>query len=484
MEYKKFSLRSLLGGLLCLALLLGGCAEGPSSSPQAKSASGLDASKIASDYLKLAGESSGLDALNYQLQATELLVQFGKIPEAQRILKGIHLSSELDPSVRRSILNTRLALLKNMPADAQILLQGLREKIEHNTTIPDFTANSARQSERIALLLPSKGPHAALAKIIQDGFLAGYYLRKDPKDPNAAHESSTLKVYDTGSGDKLQHAYEQALAEEADMIVGPLTKAEVQSVASMSLKVPVLALNTVMTRHTPPAKLYQFGLIPEHEAMAVSKHAYRQGHRHALVFYASSEWGQRLARAFKEDWKKHGADLVASQSFDSTKDLEAKLKSLMKMKDNQRRNDADMIFIAANVEQARQLKPLLNFYDAETLPVYATSSVYSGMNDPEQDQALNGVQFCDMPWVLQHSHQLQEAQQSIEKVWMQSANDSPRFFALGLDSYKLAKLLLKGLWPQQGFTGFTGDLTLNADRHIQRGLVCATFKKGIPVVGP
>ena len=481
MEYKKFSLRSLLGGLLCLALLLGGCSSDPSSNPQAKSASGLDASKIASDYLKLAGESSGLDALNYQIQATELLVQFGKIPEAQRILKGIHLNSELDPSVRRSILNTRLALLKNMPSEAQILLQCLREKIEYNTTIPDFTPNSAKQSERIALLLPSKGPHAALAKIIQDGFLAGYYLRKDPK---ATHASSTLKVYDTGSGDKLQHAYEQALAEEADIIVGPLTKAEVQSIASMSLKVPVLALNTVTTRHTPPAKFYQFGLIPENEAMAVSKHAYGQGHRHALVFYANSEWGQRLARAFKEDWKKHGAELVASQSFDSTKDLEAKLKSLMKMKDNLRRTDADMIFIAANVEQARQLKPLLNFYDAETLPVYGTSSVYSGMNDPEQDQALNGVHFCDMPWVLQHSHQLQEAQQSIEKVWMQSANDSPRFFALGLDSYKLSKLLLAGPWPQHGFTGFTGDLTLNADRHIQRGLICATFKKGIPVVAP
>ena len=75
----------------------------------------------------------------------------------------------------------------------------------------------------------------------------------------------------------------------------------------MSLKVPVLALNTVITRHSPPAKLYQFGLIPENEAIAVSKHAYSQGRRQALVFYANSEWGQRLAHAFKADWKKQCA---------------------------------------------------------------------------------------------------------------------------------------------------------------------------------
>ncbi len=475
MEYKNCFSKALFCGLLCVTLLVGGCSSGTTSTTQSPSTSGLDASKIAGDYLKLSGETSGLDALGYQLQAAELLVQFGKIQEAQRVLRGVHLSSDLEPSLRRAILNTRLALLRNAPAEAQILLKGIRDKIERSTPMPNFSANSAEQSHRIALLLPSIGPHAALAKIIQDGFLAGYYLPKN-------NASSIVHVYDTGKGDKLQNAYEQALNEQADIIVGPLTKTEVQSITSMSLKVPVLALNTVTTRHEPPATLYQFGLIPENEALVVAEHAYNQGRRQALVFYANSEWGQRLARSFKEDWKKRGATLVASQSFDSKNDLEAKLKSLLKVKDNQRRMDADMIFIAANVEQARQLKPLLNFYQAEALPAYGTSSVYSGLSDPEADQVLNGLHFCDMPWILQHSHQLQETQQSIEKVWMQSAHDSPRFFALGLDSYNIAKLLLAGPWPQQGLAGFTGNLTLDAERHIQRGLVCATFKKGIAVV--
>src|SRR5205823_5983563 len=65
-----------------------------------------------------------------------------------------------------------------------------------------------------------------------------------------------------------------------------------------------------------------------------------------------------------------------------------------------RRQDADMIFMIAPPEYARQIKPLLNYYYAGNLPIYATSHVYQGIPNAALDNDLNGIQFCDMPWTI------------------------------------------------------------------------------------
>ncbi|HRE30628.1 MAG TPA: penicillin-binding protein activator, partial [Candidatus Berkiella sp.] len=64
------------------------------------------------------------------------------------------------------------------------------------------------------------------------------------------------------------------------------------------------------------------------------------------------------------------------------------------------RQDVDVIVMAAPPAQARQLKPLFDFYYAEDVPVLATSSIYSGSQNPRSDRDVNGVVFCDMPWLL------------------------------------------------------------------------------------
>ena len=43
------------------------------------------------------------------------------------------------------------------------------------------------------------------------------------------------------------------------------------------------------------------------------------------------------------------------------------------------------------------------FQYAGDLPVYATSHLYTGTNNPTQDQDLNGIRFCETPWLLNPS---------------------------------------------------------------------------------
>ncbi len=420
-------------------------------------------------YLELANKSIPLQALEYRLQATLAFIQVGDIQEAQRILRECRSNTYvIDPYLSKSILNARLALLNKDPSKAAILLRStLRSLNQDPNSYTAASRNASSGTPHIALLLPSKGPHLEAAKTVRDGFLAAYYqsLQHLPSD-------ASVKIYDTGEGSEIREAYQKALDDNATFIVGPLTKPEVQAMATLRLSIPVLALNTISDDPSLPIQLYQFGLMPEDEVISVADHALRQGHRNTLILAVQGEWGKRLVQTFKQYWGSKNGNIVETQYFKPGKDLDSKIQTLLRVKNTERRQDVDMIFIAAPADIARQIKPLLNFYYAESLPVYATSSVYGGIPSQHKDQDLNGIRFCDMPWIINQSAEKQKG----------NASNAPRFFALGLDAYRLAILLGKteGL-PSYGFSGYTGELRQVEGNRIQRGLVCARFEQGVPV---
>ena len=60
-----------------------------------------------------------------------------------------------------------------------------------------------------------------------------------------------------------------------------------------------------------------------------------------------------------------------------------------------RRQDINVILLAASPTQARQIRPALKFYFAGNIPVYATSNIYSGIEKPQLDKDLDGIIFGD-----------------------------------------------------------------------------------------
>jgi outer membrane PBP1 activator LpoA protein len=333
-------------------------------------------------------------------------------------------------------------------------------------------------NQKIALLLPSRGPHAEAAKTIRDGFLAAYYKNKDSQQSKVS-----MQVYDTGDGNQIDTAYERALAEGANLIVGPLTKAEVSYIASLpSLAVPVLALNTIPRSNDLPSNLYQFGLLPEDDVHAMVEQARNQGHGNALLIAPQNEWGKRMSGAIRYFWQKRGGIIQEQVLLQPSEDLAASIKALLRAdeKDYSRRNDIDVIFLVANPELARQVKSLLAANFAEKLPIYATSSVYSGTPNPIKDQALDGVHFCDIPLLLDNPSDFKEVRQNIITLWPESFKKSPRYFAMGMDSYTIA-LQLSENRNLMRTSAYTGDLELDDHNRILRRLGCAKFDQGIPV---
>lgn len=357
---------------------------------------------------------------------------------------------------------------------------------------PETPAAPARYPDRLALLLPLSGELAPIGQAVREGFMAAYY--SDRHGSNAPR----VQVHDTRAGGA-RAAYEAAVATGAGMVVGPLTKEELADlVTGGELTVPILALNRVDVS-PPPAGLYQFGLAPEDDAREAARRAWDDGHRRVLVLVPAGEWGERVAQAFLEAWYAAGGSVAETQYYsgdslaDSVKDLlniteseqrrsqlSGQLGRQLKFQP-QRRQDADAVFLAAFPRDARQIRPLLDFYFASDLPVYATSHVYSGgRHNPSADQDMDGIHFADLPWIIDPGAEDLALKEHFAALWPDSAERFSRLFALGLDAYTLVpRLQALAQDPSLSIPGRTGLLSLAPDGRVHRSLVWAHFEQGI-----
>jgi len=250
----------------------------------------------------------------------------------------------------------------------------------------------------IALLLPVSGPFAKSAAAIRDGFAAAFYQSK------RAGVSPTLRFYDSGTlAEQTLVAYKKAVADGANVVIGPLNKSGVSILAAQeSLPVPTLALNYSFSHIEGPANLFQFGLAPEDEAQQAAERAWLDGHNQALLITPDSLWGDRIASTFSETWTQLGGVIVEATSYaPNTNNFSDPLQKILNIDDSEarakkigqlagqkvhskprRRQDIDFVFIAALPRQARQIRPQLKFFYASNVPVYATSHVYTGTPNP------------------------------------------------------------------------------------------------------
>jgi outer membrane PBP1 activator LpoA protein len=351
----------------------------------------------------------------------------------------------------------------------------------------------------IALLLPLNGTLAEAAAAIRDGVLAAYY-----DTPDTALQPR-LQIIDSGdTADTALAAYQQAVLDGAQFVIGPLRKEAVQALAMQpQLAVPVLSLNQIEEPALSNPALYQFGLAPEDEAREVARLAWREGYTRSIALLPESEWGERVYTAFAEEWDTLGGEILDTRRYDNTKTDHGKIISDSLHLDSskarhqqltrqlgmtlefepRRREDVDFFFLIASPNQARLIRPQLSFYRATSLPVYATSRVYSGQPNAAQDADMNGIVFCDMPWTLDNDSNWQHLQQTINDSWPAAANRYGRLFALGIDAYRLVPYLGHASAGMFGaYRGVTGNLTLNHQGMVSRTLRCAEFTHGLPVL--
>lgn len=362
--------------------------------------------------------------------------------------------------------------------------------------------SAAAEPNNIALMLPLKGELAASSQAIRNGFLAAYYhARKE-------HPGVKIKIIDTTDND-VRELYQQAVQDGAEVVVGPLTKKEVEAMVKIApLRVPTLALNTLDNYvHNFGTNLYQFGLLPQDEAAQVAERMVEEHHERVIIIAPENSWGNKIVNIFKNRYESSGGRVVATLNYRPTSTLAEQVCPFLaadatqlcvpkKQKDKKsaalegkptRRQDVDAIFLVATAATARQIVPLLKFYYAGDLPTYSISSIYTGSPAANLDQDLDGVRFCDMPWVINSPEtfdgDLRAIYEQIMALWSEAYVGYSRFYALGIDAYNLASRLNGFLnAPRMGAWGASGKLYLDDYNHIYRGLQWAEMHSGLAVL--
>lgn len=346
---------------------------------------------------------------------------------------------------------------------------------------------------KIGVMLPLTGKYAGAAAAIREGIVAAYY--KDFR-----MERPEVVFYDTNNElESVVSIYRQAVTGGADLVIGPLRKTVLAQLAAMeNVEVPILGLNYLQEYQESKPNFIQFGLLPEDEARQAAKYAIEDGYKNAIVLVPNTDWGQRQADAFSKSLEELGGEVLETNFFDpKANDFSRSIKALLNIDassqryktiratlgkkiefEPRRRQDLDFIFLAAKPTQARLVRPQFNFHLASRIPIYATSSIYSGVQDTKADQDLNGASFVDMPWVL-NSASIDEYRE-LSSEWPKRMKRYQRLFALGLDAYNLIPDLAAMITNSDTKkTGFTGILQIENNR-IYRSLDIADFRRGKP----
>ncbi len=366
------------------------------------------------------------------------------------------------------------------------------ERKNRRWPLPDSIAEALRvrweyldyRPQRVALLLPLTGSYAKAGKAVKDGFFEAY--------ERAATPEFTVAIHNTDQSDDITAVYAKAVEDQAvDLVIGPLLKSEIDAlVAQGDMPVPTISLNYASAdTYAPPSNLFQFGLLPENEALQAAHKMWGDGHEFVAVLAPDDKWGERLYRAFVAEYTGLGGKVQAVSRYDpSFVDYAITIESLFQLDQSRERHrlvaatlgdkprfkprirdDITAAMLFADHHRAVLIFPQMKFHYVDKLPTYATSHIYNPTT-LRSGRDLDGLIYCDIPAIIQRA-----------AFTDTEADEYARLFALGADAQQLINRFRYMEIARFAFNGQTGKISIEANRRLFRELPWARFSRGKPV---
>ena len=351
---------------------------------------------------------------------------------------------------------------------------------------PPGSTPTTRKPRALALLIPLSGPLGGVGQAVRDGFSTALLHADAAARANAGGSpATTVRLYDTSSMTATD-AYRLAVAEGAQLVIGPLRKSAVAEVAAIPPAVPMLALNHLDDAPLALAeRIPQLALAPEDDASAIAAALTADGVGRIVLFDTSAAWSARArARLLAE---RRAVEVVATGRLGSgdvtpvvgdalavtqSTQRHEEIARLLAIDDLQftprRRDDVDAVVALVSEQQLLFLKRALEYHFAGGLPIYAPSAAVGAALRP-----INGVHVCGIPWQL-HPDGLRDAAAPLPA----SRGSSAPWFAFGVDGFRLANQWQRLISRDVAITGSTGTLLLGPDGQIHRQLAWATVQGG------
>ncbi|MBP6122521.1 MULTISPECIES: penicillin-binding protein activator [Providencia] len=309
---------------------------------------------------------------------------------------------------------------------------------------------------------------------------------------NVPTNTQSVKVFDT-TGKQMPQLLEQAKREGFNLVVGPLLKSDVQTIAQTGAPISVLALNELdQNQLQPRPNLCYFSLSPEDEAKNAAAHIKADGKQMPLVLVPANPFGERIAKAFAEEWQAKGGSTVLTQSFGSVSSLKESInrgagirmtgtpvnvsgQAMPQLEGSS--GSIDAVYIVATRDELTLVKPMIEMaISTRSRPaLYASSRSNQASSGADYRFEMDGVKFSEIPLLAGANNNLRkQAQQKINNDYSLF-----RLYAMGIDAWSLANNYDKLQQNQQfRIQGASGSLSITDNCVVYRELPWLQFKQG------
>lgn len=352
----------------------------------------------------------------------------------------------------------------------------------------------------IGIILPGESALSTPGEAIKDGILDAWLALDIERRPELF-----FYYVDDDQPQSLYQVPQMAIDDGVDWLVGPLPRMQVEQILkdrSARWMTPTLFLNLPRPEGLRQAlgnRRLAFALSPEDDARQAAIYARQAGLERALVLEQNTAWGQRMGDTFANQFRAQGGRVIEQASYNPmVVDHSDLLESVLGLNDSkrrietlqrllgeplqsqpERRGDIDMIFLASQAADARQIRPQLQFFRAGDLPVIATAHALDGSVDGRRDVDLEGLYLPMPPWFIGTSHPGKERAHAEARHQQLSTPALSHLYAMGRDLTGVMRWL--GVMQDDAdaqLLGMTGTLSISASGEVERELTWVQIENG------
>ena len=348
---------------------------------------------------------------------------------------------------------------------------------------------------KVAVLLPLSGANAELGKAMLEAAQMALFT--------TGNDRLTLVPRDTtGTPDGAAGAARAALADGAQLILGPLLAAEVDAVKPVAgeAKINVIAFSTAT--QLAGDNVFLMGFLPRQEIVRETAFARESGVSRFAVLAPNSEYGRLMTDALRETASQAGATVVKAETFDSrSSDVGPAIQRLAGNTASAapgtspepdaapapgptQRVSFDALLLPEGGDQLKQIARRLKTAGIGSPQVRLLGSGLWDDASVSSEPALVGGWFAASP-----PDARREFQSRFQSTY---GHAPPRLASLAFDAAALAAVLAKAGGPApfshdatlnpSGFTGVDGLFRFTPQGLVQRGLAVLEVQPQGPVV--
>ncbi len=353
------------------------------------------------------------------------------------------------------------------------LLPSNRDFVERPETMTQIPPQITKT--KTAMLLPLSGHTAVVGENFQNAALMAGLERTT--------ETTEVSFYDTkGTPAGVLQAYEDAVHQNPDIIVGPIFASEVQVLQEQEPSIPVLSFTsdtTVLGNH-----IYSLALLIPQQVQRIVRHACINGQRRFALIGPQDKTGGIVVQAFENAiqecpgmqlthislYEPQTNNLTTPVSRIAPPLIDARRKDLTEEEKEILRNPTadrlsfDALFVFENGAKLDQLVSILYYYDItpQIIPFYGLATMRQ-----TQNEQLVGAYFADVP-----QNRINVFRQKYQEAF---GKEPLPIASFGYDAVSLISFLSQqnalneyALTDRIGFNGMNGHFRLNENGTNER----------------